>query len=65
MNTDEFLEYIHENFNISVEAHRLIKNILNYIAAQCVDREEQYILAFALLDGTIGLEEEELRMIDV
>lgn len=63
MNKEEFMHYISENFDISIEAHRLINNILNYIAFQCVDEDEQYEMACALLDGTIGLTDAEIRKI--
>lgn len=63
MNKEEFMNYISENFDISSEAHRLINNILNYIAFQSVDEDEQYDMACALLDGTIGLTDAEIRKI--
>lgn len=63
MDKEEFMNYISENFDISIEAHRLINNILNYIAFQGVDEDEQYNMACALLDGTIGLTDAEIRKI--
>ena len=63
MNKEEFMDYISENFDISAEAYRLIDNILNYIASQSVDENEQYDMACALLDGTIGLTDAEIRKI--
>lgn len=58
---NEFLEYIKENFEISGEAYRFIINILNYIKSKTKDEKEQYFMACELLDGTIGLSENELR----
>lgn len=62
MDKQEFIDYIHENFNISVEAMSLIANILDY-ASRFTDEEEQYEVLCALLDGTIGLSDDEIRKI--
>ena len=64
MNKNEFLDYIRDNFSLSGAEDRLIENIVNYIACQGLDEEEQYSMACALLDGTIGLSDAELRKID-
>lgn len=63
MNKEEFLEYVRDNYCISGPEDRLIENIVNYIAIQGVNEEEQYLMACDLLDGTIGLTDAELRKI--
>lgn len=63
MNKEEFMEYVAENFTISGEARRLIENILDYVAVQGMPEEEQYHTLDMLLDGTIGLEESEIKNI--
>lgn len=59
----EFLVYIQENFSISGEALRLIDNIISYITTQNTDAGGKYLLAHTLLDGTIGLTDEELHLL--
>lgn len=63
MNKTEFMEYIANNFTISGEAYRLISNILDYIESHTMDENEQYLMACDLLDGTIGLSDNELQKI--
>jgi hypothetical protein len=63
MNKEEFLNYIEESFFLSFDAaHSLLKNILDYIALQEVDLEEQRILLTTLLKG-IDLEEYEISKV--
>ena len=52
------LEYIRAHFTVSGEAARLIVNIVEYVA--CQSEEEQPMLLWALLDGTIGIDRDEL-----
>lgn len=61
MSKEEFFEYIVENFNISGEAGRLIENILYFVKENYPDKNEQYNVLCSLLDGTIGLTDEEIR----
>lgn len=63
MNKTEFMEYIANNFTISGEVYRLISNILDYIESHAIDKNEQYLMAYDLLDGTIGLSDNELQKI--
>lgn len=63
MNKREFYDYITENFNVSGEGMRLINNILNYVEAQGVDENEQYNMLCMLLDGTIGLTDNEIKKV--
>lgn len=58
MDKERLLQYIQEHFTVSGEASRLIFNIAWFVAYQT--EEEQPELLWALLDGTIGIEREEL-----
>jgi hypothetical protein len=61
MNKEEFYNYIIENFTISGEAARLIKNILDY--ADGMDEHGQHYFLTIMLDGTIGLSDAEIRKV--
>lgn len=58
MDKERLLEYILAHFTVSGEAARLIVNIVEYVA--CQSEEEQPMLLWALLDGTIGIDRDEL-----
>ena len=58
MDKERLMEYIRKNFTLSGEAFRLISNIIQFVACQTED--EQPMLLWALLDGTIGIERDEL-----
>lgn len=62
MDTNKAMEYIESNFNISAEAGRLLINILQF-AKGIVDYELRYEFLNTVLNNTIGLTEEEIRMI--
>lgn len=63
MKSEEFYNYVMDNFNISGEAARLIDNILSYVEENFPDKNEQYIQLCALLDGTIGLSDSEIKQV--
>lgn len=63
MDKEEFMNYIAENYNISGEAHRLIGNILKFVADHYTQEDEQYNVLCELLDGTIGLSDNEIKKI--
>lgn len=63
MNREEFYNYILENFNISGEAGRLINNILHFVEENYIEENEQYKVLCDLLDGTIGISDEEIRKV--
>lgn len=65
MSRTEFLEYVNEHFNVSGESTRLIDNILHYVELQGVEKTEQQALLHCLLDGSIGLTDEEIAMISL
>lgn len=61
MNKHEFIEYLHNNFNLSPECHRIINNILN--RAEGMEPAIQYCYLSDLLDG-IGLSDNELLQVE-
>jgi len=63
MNREQFYNYILENFNVSDEAARLINNILQFIELNYHEEEVQYSALCDLLDGTIGLSDQEIRRV--
>jgi hypothetical protein len=63
MNREEFYNYIIENFNISGEAKRLIDNILCFVEVNYPEENEQYRVLCNLLDGTIGLTDNEIKKV--
>jgi len=63
MNREEFKNYIDENFNISGEAGRLINNILCFVETNYTEENEQYNVLCELLDGTIGLTDQEIQQV--
>lgn len=65
MGKEEFKEYVVENFNISGESHRLISNILEFVETRFCDEDEQYNALCDLLDGTIGLSDNEIKQINL
>lgn len=56
---EDAYQWILDNFNVEGPAARIIHNILDY--ADNFSGEDQYEFLTNLLDGTIGLDEEELR----
>jgi hypothetical protein len=64
MNRTEFLEFVSRNFYIGGEAMRLINNILVY-AEQNVAPDDQQAFLNAMLVGTIGLTDEEIKQISL
>ena len=56
---EDAFNWILENFSVDGPAGRIISNILEY--ADDLSGEEQVEFMTAMLDGTIGLDEEEIR----
>ena len=56
-----FMNYVRENFTVSAAAQRLIENTLKYAGIE--EPEKRHDILCFLLDGTIGLTEEEIGMI--
>lgn len=63
MNREEFYQYIMENFTISGECARMINNILAFVELHYPEENEQYNALCELLDGTIGLSDNEIRKV--
>ena len=63
MNRKEFMDYLRENYKLTRTEQRLIDNILWYVECQGVDENEQYLILCSLLDGTIGLSDNEIKQI--
>lgn len=63
LNFTEAQNYIVQNFELSIEAHRLITNILHYVDENSGESHAQYEMLHELLGGTIGLEDHELKML--
>ena len=63
MNKKEFQQYINDNFDISGEASRLINNILDFVEEVYPEENEQYNVLCSLLDGTIGLTDNEIKQV--
>jgi hypothetical protein len=62
MDRFSFMAYINENFTLSVQAQRLVYDILFYIEDNFDDPEDQKAAAKELLDS-IGLSDEEYNLI--
>lgn len=63
MDREQFYNYIVKNFTISGEARRLINNILQFVEAHYSEENEQYNAVCSLLDGTIGLTDNEIKKV--
>lgn len=64
MTKEEFYNYIRDNFELDGgAAWRLLSNICDFIKRHAYTEVEQYTIACELLNGTIGLTDEELRKI--
>ena len=62
MTIEEFYEYILENFTLSDEAKRLVKNILDYASCYFVG-DDLYHFLTDMLENTIGLSDAEIRRV--
>lgn len=63
MDREQFYNYLLENFTISGEAGRLIDNILQFVESHYPEENEQYNALCSLLDGTIGLTDNEIKKV--
>jgi Uncharacterized conserved protein len=63
MDREQFYNYIVENFTISGEARSLIDNILQFVETHYTEENEQYNALCSLLDGTIGLTDNEIKKV--
>lgn len=64
MNREQFYNYILENFTVDGVTARLINNILVFVENNYPNAyDQQYNVLDELLSGTIGLTNEELKMV--
>ena len=63
MSRKEFVDYVRENFNVSVEFLRLLDNVLHYAELQGWDEDDAYMYLDFMLDCTIGLTNAEIKQI--
>lgn len=62
LDASELYEYIIENYNLDGTVCRLVRNIIEYVAAEdFVDAEDAQRHLWSLLDGAFGLEEWEIK----
>lgn len=57
---EEFLAYIFNTFTIDPDGKKMIRNILDWIWVQSMDKEDTVNALMCLLDGT-GIEKEEIE----
>lgn len=63
MNRQQFLDYVRENFNVSVEFLRLLDNVLGYAVLQGWDEDDTYLYLSYMLDCNIGLNDNEIKAV--
>lgn len=57
---DKFWQYILDNFTIDNDGRKMIRNILDWVWLQSIDKEDTVSVLMFLLDG-IGIEREEIE----
>ena len=63
MDRKEFVQYVHDNFNVSIEFLRLLDNVLHYVELQGWDEDDIYHYLDFMLDCNIGLTQPEIKQI--
>jgi len=63
MGREEFVAYVQNNFKVSPEFTRLLDNTLHYAELQCFEEDELNSYLSFMLDGCIGLSEDEIEKI--
>lgn len=63
MNREQFVNYVRENFNVSVEFLRLLDNVLYYAELQCWNEDDVYQYLGFILDCNVGLTDREIKQI--
>ena len=63
MDRKNFVNYVQENFDVSIEFLRLLDNVLNYAELQGWDEDEVYNYLDFMLDCNIGLTDQEIKQI--
>ncbi len=62
MREKEFLQYIFDNFDVAGEFTRMLVNVIGY-AQGFEDPEEGLAFLCDMLDGTIGIRQDEIRQL--
>lgn len=57
---EKFSQYIKDNFTIDPDGKRIIRNIIDWVWEQSMDKEDTVKSLMCLLNG-IGIEEEEIE----
>ena len=65
MNRQEFIDYVNENFNVSVEFLRLLNNVLHYVELQGWEEDDVHDYLDFMLDCGIGLQDQEIKQIEI
>lgn len=65
MDKEAFIQYIQEEFSVDGSTLRLISNVLDFVSNNTTDKSSQKEMLHELLDGTIGLSDEEINQIDM
>ena len=63
MDRKRFVDYVHENFNVSIEFLRLLNNVLLYAELQGWGDDTLCDYLEFMLECNIGLETEEIKQI--
>ena len=63
MDRKDFVNYVQENFDVSIEFLRLLDNVLNYAELQGWDEDEVHSYLDFMLDCGIGLTNQEIKQI--
>lgn len=63
MNKVEFMDYLNKNFSLTCEEYRFINSILDFVANNYTDKNEQYLALSELFENTIGLSDNEIKQI--
>lgn len=63
MGREEFMAYVQSNFKVSSGFIRLLDNVLHYAELQCFEEDELNSYLSFMLDGCIGLSEDEIEKV--
>jgi len=65
MNKQQFMDYIHDTFNVSVEFLRLLDNVLQYAELQNFDIDDLHLFLNFMLDCGVGISKTEIDMVNI
>ena len=60
--SENFFNFVNENFNVGGAASRIINNILCFVDERYTNNKEKIEVLWELLDGTIGLKKDEIEV---